>query len=108
MEGAPRDPDAAAAIAQGLRRAPNAIYSLVQTVLLQDEALKRAHDRIEALEANGASEQQQSGDRSARGNVETENRPQRGRTGQRDEYGHKRKKNPRPMILASSGLDFRK
>ena len=39
------------AITQGLRSAPNAIYALVQTVLVQDEALKRAHDRIEELEA---------------------------------------------------------
>ncbi|MFC0242302.1 DUF2076 domain-containing protein [Rhodopseudomonas telluris] len=51
LESAPRDPDAAAAIAQGLRLAPNAVYGLVQTVLVQDEALKRAHDRIQQLEA---------------------------------------------------------
>ena len=43
MESAPRDPDATAAIAQGLRIAPNALYPLVQTVLVQDEALKRAN-----------------------------------------------------------------
>src|SRR6202521_401583 len=61
LEGAPRDPDAAAAIAEGLRKAPNAVYALVQTVLLQDEALKRAHDRIQELEAAGAGEQPQSG-----------------------------------------------
>jgi len=61
LEIAPRDPDAAAAIAEGLRKAPNAVYALVQTVLLQDEALKRAHDRIQQLEAAGAGEQQQSG-----------------------------------------------
>jgi hypothetical protein len=46
MESAPRDPDATAAIAQGLRIAPNAVYALVQTVLVQDEALKRANSRI--------------------------------------------------------------
>ena len=51
VEGAPRDPDATAAIAQGLRSAPNAVYALVQTVLLQDEALKRANSRIQELEA---------------------------------------------------------
>ena len=28
LEGTPRDPDAAAAIAQGLRSAPNAVYAL--------------------------------------------------------------------------------
>src|SRR5258705_8418022 len=60
VESAPRDPDAAAAITQGLRKAPNAIYALVQTVLLQDEALKRAHERIQQLE-NGGAEQPQSG-----------------------------------------------
>jgi uncharacterized protein len=59
VEGAPRDPDAAAAISQGLRNAPNALYALVQTVLVQDEALKQAHHRIEELEAAGAPEQQQ-------------------------------------------------
>ena len=53
VEGAPRDPDATAAIAQGLRQAPNALYALVQTVLLQDEALKRAHSRIQELEGQG-------------------------------------------------------
>ena len=51
LESAPRDPDAAAAIAQGLRNAPNAVYALVQTVLVQDEALKRANSRIQELEA---------------------------------------------------------
>jgi uncharacterized protein len=50
LENAPRDPDAIAAISQGLRRAPNALYPLVQTVLVQDEALKRADSRIQELE----------------------------------------------------------
>ena len=59
MENAPRDPDAAAAIAQGLRIAPNAIYPLVQTVLVQDEALRRANSRIQELESQGAPQQQQ-------------------------------------------------
>jgi len=61
VESAPRDPDASNAIAQGLRKAPNAVYALVQTVLLQDEALKRANARIQELEAQGGAEQQQSG-----------------------------------------------
>jgi uncharacterized protein len=60
LETVPRDPDAVAAISQGLRRAPNAIYALVQTTLLQDEALKRAHARIQELEG-GEPEQTQSG-----------------------------------------------
>ena len=62
LENAPRDPDASSAIAQGLRNAPNAIYALVQTVLLQDEALKRANHRIQELEqAAQSSGQSQSG-----------------------------------------------
>jgi hypothetical protein len=61
LESAPRDPDAVTAIAQGLRNAPNAVYALVQTVLVQDEALKRANSRIQELEAAGAGGQQQSG-----------------------------------------------
>jgi uncharacterized protein len=61
LESASRDPDAVAAIAQGLRKAPSAVYALVQTVLLQDEALKRANSRIEELEAGGAGQPQQSG-----------------------------------------------
>lgn len=61
LENAPRDPDAIAAISDGQRKAPGAIYALVQTVLLQDEALKRAHNRIQELEAAHAPEQAQSG-----------------------------------------------
>jgi hypothetical protein len=61
VEGAPRDPDAAAAIQDGLRKAPNALYALVQTVLVQDEALKRANAHIQELEQVHAGEQQQSG-----------------------------------------------
>lgn len=49
LETSPREPGADAAIAEGLRRAPNAVYALVQTVLVQDEALKRADARIRAL-----------------------------------------------------------
>lgn len=49
LENAPRDTDAERAIVDGLRRAPNAVYPLVQTVLVQDEALKRADARIREL-----------------------------------------------------------
>jgi hypothetical protein len=61
LEGGPRDPDAVAAIAEGLRKAPDSVYALVQTVLLQDEALKRANSRIQELEAGGAGEPHQPG-----------------------------------------------
>lgn len=59
VEDAPRDGDAMSAIMQGLRSAPNAIYALVQTVLVQDEALKQAHHRIEELEAADTAQPQQ-------------------------------------------------
>jgi hypothetical protein len=51
LERNPRDADAERLIQQGLDRAPHAPYALVQTVLLQDEALKQAHARIEEMEA---------------------------------------------------------
>ena len=56
LESAKRDPEAMSAIMQGLRNAPNAVYALVQTALVQDEALKRADMRIQELEA-GAGQQ---------------------------------------------------
>ena len=43
VESNPRDPNAERLIADGLRRAPHAAYALVQTALVQDEALKRAN-----------------------------------------------------------------
>ena len=49
LEGQPRDPEAERLIRAALARAPNAIYPLVQTVLVQDEALRMAEDRIREL-----------------------------------------------------------
>src|SRR5215831_20370762 len=60
LENTPRDPEAERLIADGLRRAPHAVYALVQTALVQDEALKRANARIEELQAQfGGGEQAQ-------------------------------------------------
>lgn len=58
LERAPRDAEAERAIADGLAQAPNAVYALVQTVLVQEEALKRADARIRELsgEDDGARE----------------------------------------------------
>jgi uncharacterized protein len=56
LETAPRDAAAERAIADGLARAPRAIYPLVQTVLVQDEALKRADARIRELTGENAGE----------------------------------------------------
>ncbi len=51
LETTPRDPDAERLITDGTRRAPHSLYALVQTALVQDEALKRANARIEDLQA---------------------------------------------------------
>jgi hypothetical protein len=51
LENNPRDKDAEQTMAAGLARAPHAVYALVQTVLVQDEALKQADQKIAALEA---------------------------------------------------------
>src|SRR5262249_50195644 len=59
LENAPRDPDAERAIIEGLRRAPSAPYALVQTALVQDEALKRANARIQELEGGGEPQPQE-------------------------------------------------
>src|SRR5258708_39831550 len=55
LEDAQRDPEAERLIRDGLRQAPNALYALVQAVLVQDEVLKPADARIRVLEsASGA------------------------------------------------------
>ena len=59
VESNPRDPSAERLIADGLRQAPHAVYALVQTALVQDEALKRANARIEELQAQVRGEEQQ-------------------------------------------------
>jgi hypothetical protein len=67
LETAPRDPDAERLIADGAQRSPHAPYALVQTVLVQDEALKRAGGRIQDLQrqleaqAGGEPQPQQQG-----------------------------------------------
>lgn len=61
LERNPREPDAEDAIRNGLRIAPNATYALVQTVLLQEEALRQANERIRELEADAAQAPQQAG-----------------------------------------------
>jgi hypothetical protein len=61
LEGQPRDPEAARLIAAALARAPNAIYPLVQTVLVQDEALQMAEERIRELGGAVEEPQQQRG-----------------------------------------------
>ena len=50
LEDAQRDPEAERLVKDGLRQAPNAPYALVQTALVQDEALRRANARIRELE----------------------------------------------------------
>src|ERR1043166_8945427 len=64
LERNPRDRQAKAAIREGLRDAPNALYALVQTVLVQDEALKAANARIQQYEGGGPAGVQQEQPRS--------------------------------------------
>lgn len=61
LEERPRDADAERLIAEGLRQAPHALYALVQTVLVQDEALRAAQARIQELEEDSPATQQQGG-----------------------------------------------
>jgi uncharacterized protein len=61
LEAQPRDPEAERAITEGLARAPHALYPLVQTVLVQDEALKMAEDRIRELGGDVEAPQQERG-----------------------------------------------
>ena len=51
FESQPRDPDAEALISSSVARQPAAPYLLVQTVLVQEQALKAAQERIAELEA---------------------------------------------------------
>ncbi len=52
LENEKREPGAERAIAEGLKRAPNSVYALVQTLLLQDQALRDADTRIRDLQAD--------------------------------------------------------
>jgi len=51
FETQPRDPEAEALISSSVARQPAAPYLLVQTVLVQEQALKAAQERIAELEA---------------------------------------------------------
>jgi hypothetical protein len=53
LEDSVRDPEAERVIKEGQRQAPNAVYALVQTALVQDEALKAANARIQQYEGGG-------------------------------------------------------
>lgn len=48
----PRDADAEALIQQRLRNYPPAPYYMAQTILIQEQALRQAQERIEQLEAS--------------------------------------------------------
>ncbi|MBS0539497.1 MAG: DUF2076 domain-containing protein [Proteobacteria bacterium] len=54
FENQPRDPDADRLIGSAIASQPGAPYLLVQTVLVQEQALKAAQDRIAELEAKTA------------------------------------------------------
>ena len=50
LENSPRERDAEQLIMEGLRYAPNSPYAMVQTILIQEEALERANERIRQTE----------------------------------------------------------
>lgn len=54
FEAQPRDPEAEALISGSVARQPAAPYLLVQTVLVQEQALKAAQERIAELEAKAS------------------------------------------------------
>jgi hypothetical protein len=56
FEAQPRDPEAERLIAQSVAGQPAAPYLLVQTVLVQEQALKAAQSRIADLEAKAAAQ----------------------------------------------------
>ena len=51
FDSQPRDPEAEQLIANLVSRQPSAVYLLTQTVLVQEQALKAAQERIAELEA---------------------------------------------------------
>jgi hypothetical protein len=51
FDSQPRDPEAERLIADLVSRQPSAVYLLTQTVLVQEQALKAAQERIAELEA---------------------------------------------------------
>lgn len=62
LENVPREREAEEMIARGLRDVPHAPYALIQTVLIQEEALARANERVQELEGlSGAAAPGQSG-----------------------------------------------
>ncbi len=60
LEKSPREREEEEVIMEGLRSAPNSPYAMVQTILVQEEALERANARIQELE-QGDSEPAQTG-----------------------------------------------
>ena len=56
FEAQPRDPEADRLIAQSIAGQPAAPYLLVQTVLVQEQALKAAQARLSELEAKAAAQ----------------------------------------------------
>ncbi len=61
LENSPREREAEELILEGLRYAPNSPYAMVQTILVQEEALERANARVQELEIQGGAEPAQAG-----------------------------------------------
>ena len=61
FDSQPRDPEAERLIADSVARQPSTPYLLAQTVLVQEQALKAAQERIAELEAKSGADQPSSG-----------------------------------------------
>lgn len=61
FDSQPRDPEAERLIADSVARQPSTPYLLTQTVLVQEQALKAAQERIAELEAKSGADQPSSG-----------------------------------------------
>ena len=61
FDSQPRDPEAERLIADSVARQPSTPYLLTQTVLVQEQALKAAQERIAELEATSGAAQPPSG-----------------------------------------------
>jgi hypothetical protein len=67
-----RDPEADRLITEEMSRSPGAAYALAQTVLVQDHALREAHERLRELEEHIQATEAQGGDGQAWGSRQGE------------------------------------
>lgn len=101
-----RDAEAEAAIAAEMARSPGAAYALVQTVLVQDQALREAHDRVQAAEtaAQQAREATQQAPQQAQSFLERAGSALQGFGGQRGRAPLQQAQDPEPQGRQGGGF----